>query len=88
MNLRRVVLGLGLQDSPAAMTLATELARSMQLQLLGLFVEDIDLLHFAALPFAREVCLSSATSRQLDPTAMVRALQQRAGEARRSLHRR
>ena len=88
MNLQRVVLGLGLQESAAAMTLATELARSMRLQLLGLFVEDIDLLHFAGLPFAREVCLSSATSRQLDPNAMARALQQRAGEARRSLHRR
>ena len=88
MNLRRIVLGLGLQESAAAMALATELARSLQLQLLGLFVEDIDLLHFAGLPFAREVCLASATSRQLDPNAMARALQQRAGEARRSLHRR
>jgi hypothetical protein len=88
MNLRRIVLGLGLQESSAAMALATELAGAMHLELLGLFVEDIDLLHFAALPFAREVCLSSATSRQLDADSMVRALQQRAAQVRRTLHRR
>ena len=61
--LRRIVLGLGWQESATAMAIATELARSLQLQLLGLFVEDIELLHFAALPFARELCLSSAASR-------------------------
>ena len=76
--LRRIVLGLGVQESAPAVAMATELARALRLRLLGVFVEDIDLLRFAGLPFAREVCLSSATSRPLDALAMTRALQQRA----------
>ena len=70
MDLRRIVLGLGLHESPSAMSLATQLAHSMRLELLGLFIEDIDLLHFAGLPFAREVGLPTATSRQLDPNVI------------------
>ena len=56
MTLRRIVVGLdaGPRDR-AALEAAAQLAARMQAELVGLFVEDIDLLHLAGLPFAREV---------------------------------
>jgi len=36
-------------------------ARELQADLLGLFIEDVELLRFAALPFAREVGMASAS---------------------------
>lgn len=36
-------------------------ARERQADLLGLFIEDVELLRFAALPFAREVGMASAS---------------------------
>jgi hypothetical protein len=53
---------------------ATALANEMQAEFLGLFIEDAELLRFAALPFAAEVGFASAVSRALDPAAMERAL--------------
>ena len=37
------------------------LARELEADLLGLFIEDVELLRFAALPFAREVGMASAS---------------------------
>ena len=36
-------------------------ARELEAELLGLFIEDVELLRFASLPFAREVGLASAS---------------------------
>lgn len=39
---------------------AARLARELEAEFLGLFIEDVELLRFASLPFAREVGLASA----------------------------
>jgi hypothetical protein len=88
MTFRRIVLGFATTGSEPAVQAATELARAMQLSLLGLFVEEVDLLHLAALPFAAEVSFPSALTRRLDPAAMERSLRARSRHARESLSRR
>lgn len=60
------------------------LAEQMQAELVGLFIEDIDLLHLAALPFAREVGYPSAAHRELDLARMQRSLTAYANELRRT----
>jgi nucleotide-binding universal stress UspA family protein len=61
------------------------MAARMKAELLGLFVEDINLLRLAGLPFAREVGFPSAISRELDIVAMERALKVVAVQARRAI---
>jgi nucleotide-binding universal stress UspA family protein len=85
-RIRRVIVGLDpLQQSRALLEAAAELAGEMQAELLGLFVENQDLLHFAGLPFAREVGFESATRRALDVGSMERTLRALAKEARQAL---
>ena len=57
----------------------------MQAELLGLFIEDAELLRFAALPFAVEVGLASAARRSLDLAAVERSLRAQAAELRLAL---
>lgn len=86
MNIRRIVVSM--ESAPqdrAALEAAADIAARLQAELVGLFIEDIDLLHFAALPFAREVGFPSAMLRPLDVSAMERSLRSLAGEARRAL---
>ena len=86
MKPRRVVAALEPQRPPRdSLRGIVELARSMQAELLGLFIEDIELLHFAALPFAREVGAASALARDVDLADMERFMRERAEELRRSL---
>jgi len=83
MRVRRIVAALHPQaGAPADLDAIVELARSMDAELLGLFIEDIALLHFAALPFAREVCAASAVRREVDVAAMERSMRNRAEELR------
>jgi hypothetical protein len=85
-RIRRVIVGLDpVQQSRALLEAAAELAGRMQAELLGLFVENQDLLHFAGLPFAREVGFESATRRALDVESMERTLRALAREARQAL---
>ena len=72
----------GRGGSPRALT---QLARQLQAELLGLFIEDIDLVRLAALPLAAEVGSASAMRRALDPAAIERALQAEASRLRQSL---
>lgn len=86
MKIRRVIVGLDpVQQSRALLEAAVDLAGQMQAELLGLFVENQDLLHFAGLPFAREVGFESATRRSLDVESMERTLRTLAREARQVL---
>lgn len=86
MKIRRVIVGLDpAAQSRALLEAAFELAGQMQAELLGLFVENQDLLHFAGLPFAREVGFESATRRALDVESMERSLRALAKEARQAL---
>jgi hypothetical protein len=68
----------------APRTLA-RLAGEMRAELLGLFIEDVELLRFASLPFAVEVGFPSAARRTLDVAAVERALRDQAAALRRAL---
>ncbi len=85
MRVRRIVVGL---DSPlqtdAALEALAVLAGEMEAELIGLFIEDVDLLHLAALPFACEVGFPSATRRDLDVARMERFFEAQANELRRA----
>jgi hypothetical protein len=85
-KIRRIIVGL--EPAPPSRVLldaAVELAGKEEAELVGLFVENIDLLHFAGLPFAREVGFASATRRVMDVEAMERCLRVLAKEAHRTL---
>jgi len=60
--------------SIAALEAAVDLASRFQAELLGLYVEDINLLRLAELPFAREVGQFSAAVRRLDVTEVERQI--------------
>ena len=80
---RRIVVALdGAAPGTAALEAAAALAARLRAELVIVFVEDVDLLHLAALPFAREIGFPSAASRELDVAAMERLLRLRAEEAR------
>ena len=57
-----------------ALELAADLAFEHRTALHGLFIEDLDLVTVAGLPFAREVCSTSARPRMLDNQRLLRAL--------------
>ena len=83
---RRIVVlldasGPGIEALEAAAARAAE----VEAELVAVFVEDVDLLHVAGLPFAREIGVASATRRAMDAGAMERSLRALAGEARRSI---
>ena len=84
MSVRRIVVAM---DMPGAMavTTAVDLARTLEAELLGLFVEDVQLFDLAALPFAGEVGFPSATRRVLDVEALERSLRAQAGRLRQDL---
>lgn len=86
MKIRRVIVGLDpALRSRVLLEAAAELAEQMEAELIGLFVENQDLLHFAGLPFAREVGFASATRRALDVESMERSLRALAKEAQQTL---
>ena len=60
-------------------------ATRMNTELHGLFIEDINLLNLAAMPFARELCFPSATRREMDVGRLENSLRALAGEARHAL---
>lgn len=86
MKIRRIVVGLD-PSAPGrgALEAAATLAGRAQAELLGLFIEDADLLQLAALPFAREVGFASATGRALDVAGLERRLRLLAAESERAL---
>ena len=64
--------------SAGAPQAVARLAREMQADLLGLFIEDVDLLRFAGLPFAAEVGFPSAARRAMDVGALERQMRAQA----------
>jgi len=86
MSPRRIVVGLeAAPRSRAALRAAAEIAARTESELLALFVEDVNLLHLAGLPFAHEVGFPSAVTRAIDTAAMERSLRTLAREAERSV---
>jgi nucleotide-binding universal stress UspA family protein len=86
LSVQRILVALDVSPhSLAALEAAAVLAAGLQAELVGLFVEDADLLRLAELPFARELGLYSAASRPLDSSQMERQLRTRAHRAEQAL---
>ena len=84
--MRRIAVTLDAFDlSLAALEQAARLARHMGAQLEGIFIEDIDLLQLAELPFLREVRRSSRTVEAMNPMRMEQELRVLARRAERLL---
>ena len=85
-TIKRILIALDASPhSLSALEAAAELATSLRAELLGLFVEDINLLRLAELPFAREVGHFSGTVRRVSTRHLERQLQTQAGRARQAL---
>jgi nucleotide-binding universal stress UspA family protein len=84
--IRRILVALdSSRHSVAALEAAAELAAHTEAELFGLFVEDINLLRLARLPFASQVSTASATAESVDSARMERELRGQATQARRAL---
>jgi len=85
-SIRRILVALDASvSSLAALEAAVALASRLEAELIGLFVEDVNLLKLAALPFAREVGFSSARRRRLGSVEMERSLRAQASRAEAAL---
>jgi len=83
-EIRRIVFTFDARRSRAGMLEALAgLAEQTQAELIGLFIEDVDLLRLAALPIAREIGYSSAARREFDLARMQRSLDALADHLRR-----
>ncbi len=83
---RRIVVAADSSDqSHAALEAAAALAARLDAEIEGLFVEDIDLVHLAELPFGREVHPISGETRVFDKQAIETQLRAEAAGARRAL---
>lgn len=84
--IKRILVALGVpQHDLTVIEAATRLAARVRGELVGLFIEDSDLLRLAGLPFAREILHTSSAPRRLDTPGMERALRIHAEAARRRL---
>jgi nucleotide-binding universal stress UspA family protein len=85
-NIRRILVALDATVAgPSGLEVLARMAARLQAELVGMFVEDRNLLRAAALPFAREIGFPSAHSRALDEAAMTRTLRALARRAERAL---
>ena len=83
LTIRRILVALDASThSLAALDAAAELAASLGAELLGIFVEDENLVHLAGLPFSHELRSSSATSQPMNSEAMEQQLHLQAAQAR------
>lgn len=86
LQIQRILVALDASaHSLAALQAAANLAGNLRAQLIGLFVEDVNLLRLASLPFAQELCWPTASGRRIDEAKMERDMRLRAARARRAL---
>jgi len=86
LTIRRILVALDAsRHSLAALEAAAELAASLEAELQGLFVEDINLLRAAGSPVAREVQYPFFTAARLNLARMERELRAQAAQARHAL---
>jgi hypothetical protein len=84
----RIVIALASEEvSDPVLEAAARLAASTQSELAGLFVEDINLVRLAALPFAREFSHFTCRERPLESADVERRLKAQATAAERALAR-
>lgn len=89
LSIRRILVALDASPhSMAALDAAIALAAHFRAELLGIFVEDINLLRLAELPFAYEVGAYSATRRRLDVPHVEKELRAQAEQVHRKLKKR
>ena len=74
------------RSGQSALEAAALLAEAMEYELVGLFVEDSDLMTLASLPFSSEV-LRSGVIQNLDPAALAKAMAADAAAARHAMQR-
>lgn len=86
LTIRRILVALDASShSLAAVEAAVELAARLEAELLGLFVEDIELLRLADSPYAREVLYASAKETPLSRATMEARLRAQSEQARKAL---
>lgn len=86
LSIRRILVALDASpQSLAALQAAVELSAKLKAELLGLFVEDIDLLMLADSPYARDVLFPTGKDTPLDRSSMERKFKAQAEQARRAL---
>jgi nucleotide-binding universal stress UspA family protein len=84
--IRRILVALDASAlSLAALEEAATLAAALEAELTGLFVEDINLVRIAALPFARQVSYPSGAEERMSSERIDRELKARAELARKAL---
>jgi len=85
-SIRRILVALDTAEpSDAALEEAARLAAGLKAELVGLFIEDAELLQAAALPMTRMVPQQARTLAAFDPASMQRAFRIWSTEARRAL---
>lgn len=83
---RRILVALDASsESLAALETAAQMAKRLEAELTGLFVEDADLFKLVGYPFVREMNLATRTGRSLDLATVERELGAQAALARRAL---
>lgn len=86
LEVRRILVALDTSThSMAALEDAARLASLLEAELIGLFVEDKNLLRLASLPFTQEITWPSASGRNISEDKMERDLRLLASQARRAL---
>lgn len=75
------------QDHQAILNIASHLAVKQKMEISALFVEDVNLVHLAGLPFAREVDRVSHIERQMDQDRITSALAKQARQIEKLLKR-
>lgn len=85
-EIRRILVALDASsNSRAALATAIGVAEALKTEIHGLFIEDINLLRLADLPFAREVLFAEAQLRSLQRDELQRRLRARAAILRREI---
>jgi len=85
-SFRRIVVTLdGSAAGPAALDIAVRLAAALDAQLEGVFVEDVNLVRLADLPFLREVRAHSLVEQAISAESLLRDLRVLARQAEQTL---
>lgn len=83
--IRRILVALDASpQSLVALRAAVELSAKLEAELVGLFVEDIDLLRLAESPYARDLLFPTARETPLSRASMERKLKAQAEQARKA----
>lgn len=83
-------IAVAIDNSPygrASLEAAAGIAARLSAELIGIFIEDINLIRMAGLPFVEEVRFYSSTTGRIDPDKLEGTLRKQAAEARALLER-